>query len=186
MEDQIKIPVKNNATKVATKWALIYLAVAIVITYAFEFLNVDQSSSWKMISYIPFFGFLFLTQKEFRDQIGGYMTFGDGFSAGFRYSVFTGLLVALFTYVYFAVLSPQMFDKMLDTIQTALEQKGADEAIVEKTMTFYKSWGRVTFAFGGAIGITVIGTIVALIGAAIFKKERSPYDIVEDAIDPTV
>jgi len=184
--EEIKKKSENNATKVASKWALIYLAAAIIITYAFQFLNIDQNSSWKYASYVPFLGFLFLTQKEFRDQIGGAMTFGEGFSAGFRYSVFSGLLVGVFTYLYYAILSPQMFDKLLDIIQTAMEEKGADSSIVEKTMNFYRSWGQITFAFGAAIGMTVIGTVVALVGAAIFKKERSPYDIIEDAVDPTV
>jgi len=184
MEEVIK-PVQNNSTKVATKWALIYTAVAIVFTYTLQFLNVDQDSSWKYLSYIPFIGFLILTQKEFRDEIGGYMTFGEGFSAGFRYSVFTGLLVAVFTYLYFSIFSPQMFDKLLDVVQAKMDEKGAPAAQTEKIMGFYKSWGPITFAFFAGIGTTIMGAIVSLIGAAIFKKERSPYDIVENAVDPT-
>jgi hypothetical protein len=187
MEEQVRIAVKHNPTKVATKWALIYLATGIVVTYAFEFLNVDQTSSLKYLSYIPFFAFLFLTQKEFRDQIGGYMTFGQGFSAGFRYSVFSGLLIGIFTYLYFGVLSTHVYDKLLETIQAQLEQKNMTESQIEKTMDFYKgSWGLITMGFGAAIGMTVFGTIMSLIGAAIFKKDRSAYDIIEDAIDPTV
>jgi hypothetical protein len=187
MEEQVRIAVKHNPTKVATKWALIYLATAIVLTYAFEFLNVDQTSSVKYLSYIPFFGFLFLTQKEFRDQIGGFMTFGQGFSAGFRYSVFAGLLIGIFTYIYFAILSPQVYEKLLETIQTGMEQKNMSEDQVEKAMGFYKgSWGLVIMGFGAAIGMTVFGTVVSLIGAAIFKKDRSAHDIIEDAIDPSV
>jgi hypothetical protein len=188
MEEPIRMAVKHNPTKVATKWALIYLATAIVFTYAFEFLNIDQTSSWKYISYIPFFGFLLLTQKEFRDQIGGFMTFGQGFSAGFRYSVFSGLLIGIFTYVYFAFLSPHVYGKLLETIQTGLEQKNnMSEEQIDKAMGFYKGpWGLAIMGFGAAIGMTVFGAVVSLIGAAIFKKERSAYDIVEDAIDPTV
>src|SRR6187402_1054305 len=100
--------VKSNPTKVATKWALIYTATAIVITYASEFLDVDINSPVKYVSYIPFIAFLCLTQKEYRDELGGYITYGNAFSAGFRYALFSGILLAVFTYLYFAILSPEM------------------------------------------------------------------------------
>ena len=35
---------EQNPTKVATKWAVIYVITGIVITYVFQFLNVDQNS----------------------------------------------------------------------------------------------------------------------------------------------
>src|SRR5476651_1674124 len=148
--------VKPNATKVATKWALIYTAAAIVITYALQFLNIDQDSGWKYISFLFFIGFLVLTQKEFRDELGGYISYGDAFSAGMRYSIFAGLLVAVFTYLYYSILSPQMFDKMLDVIQQKMAAQNAPDNVVEKTMSIYRSWGKVIFPFFAAIGSAVI------------------------------
>jgi len=176
----------QNATKVATKWALMYLVTAIVITYIIQFLNLDQTSSWKYISYIPFFAFLFLAQKEYRDQIGGYITFGEGFSAGFRYSIFCGLLLAIFSYLYLTILSPAVWEKAMDTTRTALEDKNMTGAQLDKTMDLMKKWGPLFGAFGAAILYAILGAVASLIGAAIFKKERSPYDIAQDAIDPTL
>lgn len=176
--------VNNNPTKVATKWALINAATAIVITYAFELLNVDQNSGLKYITYLPFIAFLFLSQKEYKDQIGGYISFGTVFSTGFRYAIFTGLLVAIFIYLYCAVLSPEVFEKALQNSQTVMEDKGMTSEQIEKGMSIAKKWGPVFGAFGAAIGYAVFGAIVSLIGAAIFKKERSPFDVVNDAIDP--
>jgi len=174
----------QNATKVATKWALLYTIAAIIVTYTLQFLNLDQNSSWKYVSMVFFIGFLLLAQKEYKDQLGGYITFGNAFSAGFRYSVFAGLLVALFTYLYYSFLSPQMFDKMLETVQTAMEEKNAPSNVVDSTMSFYRGWGKIIFPFFAAIGSAIIGSIISLIGAAIFKKERSAYDMANDAFDP--
>jgi len=179
------IPVQQNATKVATKWALIYTVVAIINTYVFQYLNIDQTSSWKYLSTLIFILFVILTQKEYRDTIGGYITYGNAFSAGFRFSVFSGVLVGVFTCLYYYILSPQMFDKMLETVQAAMDAKNAPSNVVEGTMNFYRNWGKVMFPFFTAIGCAIVGTIVSLITAAIFKKERSPYDIAQDAIDPT-
>ncbi len=178
--------VKSNPTKVATKWALIYTATAIVITYAFEFLDVDPNSSAKYISYIPFIAFLWLTQKEYKDELGGYITYGNAFSAGFRYSLFSGLLLAVFTYLYFAILSPAMWDKVLDATQAGMEAQNAPDDQIEKTMSFMRgTWGQVMIVFGTAISYAIFGAIVSLVTAAILKKERSPYDVANDAVDPT-
>ena len=177
----METPVVQNPTKVATKWALIYTLTAIVITYACQFLNVDPTSPVKYITYIPFIAFLMMAQKEYRDSIGGYISFGDAFSAGFRYSLFAGLLIAVFSYLYLAILSPGV----LETTRTQLEEKNMSSSQIDQAMTITKKWGPLIGAFGAAIAYAVFGAILSLIGAAIFKKERSPYDIAQDAVDPT-
>jgi hypothetical protein len=187
MEEAIKSTVKNNPTKVATKWALINALTAIIITYAFEFLNVDPNSSLKYLAYIPFILFLFLTQKEFKEEIGGFITFGEGFSAGFRYALFTGLVMALFIYLYCAVLSPAFFDKTLEISRTKMEEGGKmTPEQIDKAMDISKKWGPLFAAFGTAVIYPLFGAIISLIGAAIFKRERTAHDIIDDAIDPTV
>jgi hypothetical protein len=183
MEEIKTLP--DNPTKIATKWAFINALTAIIITYAFEFLNLDQNSPLKYISYVPFLIFLFLTQKEFKEQIGGFMTFGEGFSAGFRYALFTGLIMAVFIYLYCAVLSPAVFDKAIETARAQMEAKNMTSEQIDKAMDITKKWGPLFGAFGTAIGYAILGAIISLIGAAIFKKERSAYDIVENATDPT-
>lgn len=178
-------PVQQNATKIATKWALIYTVTAIVITYAFQLLNIDPNSPLKYITYIPFIAFLMMAQKEYRDLLGGYISFGDAFSSGFRYAVFSGLLLAVFIYLYLAILNPAMFDKALETSRASMVDKGMSDDQIEKAMGIAKKWGPLFGAFGTAIVYAICGAIIALIGAAIFKKERSPYDVAQDAIDPT-
>lgn len=166
-----------NSTKSATKWALIYFAVSIVITYLFQFLNVDQNSGAKYLGYIPFIAFLLLAQKEYRDQLGGFLTFGQGFSAGFRYSVFSGLLLAVFIYLYLAVLSPQILEQSMNDQQGKMAEQGLSQEQIDKALEIGKKYGPIIGAFGAAIGSAVMGAIIALIGAAIFKKERSIVDI---------
>jgi hypothetical protein len=183
MEEQV---LTNNPTKVATKWALISAATGVVITYAFELMSIDPNSPLKYIGYIPFVVFLFIAQKEFKDQLGGYISFGTAFSTGFRYALFTGLLTALFVYLYVTILSPEVFEKALEGSRAGMEAKGMSDGDIEKAMGIAHKWGPLMGAFFSAIAYAILGAILALIGAAIFKKERSAYDLVDDAIDPTV
>jgi hypothetical protein len=168
---------KPNPTKVATKWALISLAIAIVITYAIQFSKLDMNSPVKYLGYIPFLVCLFLAQKEFKDELGGYITFGEAFSAGFRYALFNGLLLAVFTYLYLAILSPDVFAKSMETARQGMVEKNMSDEQIEKAMGIATKFGPVFGAFFLAIWYAIVGAIVSLIGAAIFKKEKTVYDI---------
>ncbi|RFZ84373.1 DUF4199 domain-containing protein [Mucilaginibacter terrenus] len=178
--------VAANPTKVATKWTLFYVLVSIVLTYTFEFLNIAPESPLKYISYIPFIAFLFLAQKEFKDQLGGYITFGQAFTTGFRYSLFSGLLLAIFVYLYLAVLSPGMLAHSLEQQQQVMADKGMSQDQIDKALEIGKKWGPLFGMIATALGSLIFGCIISLIGAAIFKKERSVYDVQDSNPDATV
>lgn len=175
---------KPNPTKVATKWALINVVTGIVLTYAFQYLVPDPNSPIKYLTFIPFIVFLLLAQKEYKEQIGGYMTFGEGFSAGFRFAIFSGLMAAVFTYLYLAVLSPEVMDKAVEQARSQMEAKGMSSEDIDKAISLTKKLGPLFGAFGAAIFDAVVGAIVALIGASVFKKERSAFD--PEPTDPAV
>jgi len=179
--------VKKSSTNIAVKWAVIYVITSIVITYIFQFLNIDQSSSAKYISYIPFIAFLLLAQKEFKDQLGGFITFGEGFMAGFLYSVFAGLMLAVFIYIYLGILSPQVLEQSIAAQHDKLVEKGLSADQIDSAMVMVKKYGAIFGAVGVAIITPIIGAIISLIGAAIFKKERSITDIENNSYsDPAV
>jgi hypothetical protein len=176
-----------NPTAIATKWAVIYLVVSIVITYAFQLLNIDQNSSVKYVGYLPFIAFCFLAQKEYKDQLGGFITFGQAFNPGFRYSLFGGLLLAVFIYIYLAILSPEMLTKAMEQQQTAMADKGMSQDQIDKALEMGNKYGAIFGAIATAISTLIFGCIVSLIGAAILKKERTAYDIIDETPnDPTV
>ena len=180
---------KPNPTKIATKWALINLVTGIVLTYVFQYVTTDPNSPIKYVGFIPFIVFLILTQKEYKEQLGGYLTFGEGFSAGFRFAVFTGLMVAVFTYLYLAVLSPDVMEKAAEQARAQMEAKNMSSEDIDKAISITKKLGPIFGAFGVAIFDAVIGAIVALIGAAIFKNERTAFntpDVADNYTDPTV
>lgn len=184
-----------NPTAIATKWALFYLLVSIIITYTFQFLNIDQNSAAKYIGYVPFIVFCILAQKEYKDQLGGFITFGQAFNPGFRYSLFGGLLLAIFIYIYLGILSPEVLAKAMEEQQSVMAEKGMSQDQIDKGIEMGSKYGAIFGAIATAISTLVFGCIVALIGAAILKKEPTLRDIEErnasttiadDYVDPTV
>ncbi|MGZ3777057.1 MAG: DUF4199 domain-containing protein [Mucilaginibacter sp.] len=175
---------KPNPNNIAIKWTLINVATGIVLTYVFQFANIGISSSVRYLAYIPFIAFLFLAQKEFKDQLGGYMKFGEGFTIALRYGIFSGLILAVFIYLYYAILSPEMYTKMLAEQRDAMAAKGLTSDQVDQGMEFMNKMGMIFVVIGAAIGTFVMALILGLIGAAIFKKERSAFD--PEPTDPAV
>ncbi|SDT10684.1 Protein of unknown function [Mucilaginibacter mallensis] len=182
---ETKLPSSNQT---AFKWAIIYVIISIVITYTFQFLNIDQSSSAKYLGYIPFIAFMFLAQKEYKDQHGGYITFSEGLATGFKYAVISGIIMAIFIYIYLTFLSPQIFDQALSTQRDAMVQKGMSSDQIDKAMDIAKRLGPMIGAVVLAILTAIIGVVLALIGAAIFKNEKPPFDINDETtyVDPAV
>ena len=176
-----------NSTRVATKWALIYVLTGIIITYIIQFANLDPNSPVKYLSYVPFIAFLLLAQKEFKDQLGGYIKFGEAFSTGMRYGVFAGLLFGIFMYIYLSFLNPDFLAKTAESQRDAMAAKGLSSDQVDKAIEMTKKYGAIFAAFGTAIWYAILGIMIGLIGAFIFKRERSPFDT-EDvtATDATV
>lgn len=174
-----------NPTKIATKWALFYVAVSIVITYTIDLLKLDPNSPVKYISYLPFIGFCVLAQKEFKDQLGGFLSFGQGFTAGFRYALFSGFLLAIFSFVYLAYLNPEFLVKAAEQQQAVLVEKGMSQEQIDKATEIATKYGPIIGSLAAAIGTLVSGCIISLIGAAILKREPSPFDAPDTYEDAT-
>jgi hypothetical protein len=175
---------RPNPAGVAIKWMLINIVTAIVLTYVFQFANIGVISPVRYLAYIPFIAFLLLAQKEFRDQLGGYMSFGEGFSIAWRYGVFSGLILAVFLYLYYAILSPEMYTKMLQEVRDSMAAKGLSSDQVDQGMQFLNKMELFFVVLGAAIGTPITSMIIGVIGAAILKKERSVLDI--EPTDPAV
>ena len=181
---------KTSPMPVIIKWGAIYVIASIVVTYIIQFMNVDPDSPIKWLSTLLFIGFMFLTQKEYRDVNGGYLTFGEGFKAGFLFAILSGIVLSVFTYLYFAVLSPEMLEKIIASTEAKMAAKGLSQEQVDQAMSYTRKFlSPVGVTISALIGAAVMGAIIALIGAAIFKKDRPPILISDtdgDTTEPTV
>ncbi len=166
-----------SQSSVALKWTLFSFLTSIVLTYVFQFAGISQTSGLKYTTFIPYIAFMFLAQKEYRDRANGYMTYGQGFMTGFLFAIYTAVLSTLFIYIYYKVLSPAAYNEVVKSTQDQMIAKGVDEETAAKMAATYAS---VTFlTVGTLIGGVIAGTIISLIGAAIFKKERTAADILK-------
>lgn len=166
-----------SSAKIAIKWSLIYVLIAIVVTYASEIAKLSVNSPVKYVTYVFFIIFLLLAQKEHKEKLGGYIKFGDAFVTGLLYGIFAGILTAIFVYIYLSILSPEIFAQALDQQRQAMADSGkmsSDQ--IDHAMDIAKKYGPILGAFVTVFLYVILGVIVGLIGAAIFKKEPSIYN----------
>ncbi len=134
---------KSKQSHIAIKWALFNTITTTIIAFAIRYTGVNPLSPVKYICDIPFIVFLCLSQLDYRKYRLGFMTYGEGVVEGLLYGVFCGILSAIFICIYLGFGNPRALGI------------AAGSAVI------------VLFIF------SIIGTIISLITAAIFRKERT-------------
>ncbi|HMI03466.1 MAG TPA: DUF4199 domain-containing protein [Pedobacter sp.] len=165
----------------AFKSAVAYAVYFLILIYVFKFLGIDQNDPASTVtekiissalSYIPFILAVIYVQTTYKTVLGGYISFGKAFSAGFKTAAYSGLFIGIILILYYMVLDREAYQKVIDT---ALQAAGDDEQ-KRKGVEMMRSYMIYFIAFGGAIMYTVLGLIVSLIGAAVVKKEKPLYE----------
>lgn len=164
----------------AFKSALAYAFYFLVLIYVFKLLGIDQNNpnmtgAEKIISsalsYIPFFLAVVFVQTNYKKELGGFISFGKAFSAGFKTAAYAGLFIGVILILYYLLLDREAFQKILDM---SVEAAGDDDQKLQG-VEMMKPYMIYFIAFGGAVMYTFLGLFVSLIGAAIIKKEKPLY-----------
>jgi len=178
---------KPGQAGIALKWAVICEIISILITVAFQALKVDQNGPAKYINYIPLIIFLVLAQLEYRKQNGGFMRYGEGFVEGLLYGIFTGILGAIFLYIYVSYINPGLLDQAFAAAHQASIDRGATGDQLDQADHITKIiLSPPVFAVLGLLATVIFAIIIALITSAITKREPTLADIERQQNDPAV
>lgn len=127
--------------------------------------------------------FLVKTSREERDRLGGYASFGELLKANFIMYGIAVFIISIFTYILFNYINPGLAQLEIDItgelVVKMLDWFNAPEDLVDETMTemdkafeqmgYQKDFFTILTEF---ISKLFTGIILALIFAAIFKKDR--------------
>jgi hypothetical protein len=166
----------KNPNMLAFKAALMYGIYFLVLLFLFDWMGIntgDPNTTFaeKAITFIaswaPFVLAIIYVQTSFKKDLGGYISFGKAFSTGFKVAAYSGLVLALLMILYYKVLSPAAYQKIIDV---ALRGAGDDEN-KRKGIEMMRPYMIAFIGFGAAISYTFFGLLISLVGAAIIKKE---------------
>ncbi len=156
------------------RWGLVisFALVAISIIVYLAGMSTNKAIGW--INYILMFVGVIFATKVYRDEkCGGYITFGSAFKFGFLTLFLVGIITAVYTYIFFAFISPELTGQILTQIENDMLNSGQSEEQIEMVMSYTKKFMTPGWMVAWlVVGSVFMGTIFSLISAAIMKKEN--------------
>jgi len=157
-------------------WGVILGIVLIVYTLILYFLNLSTNRALGYVAWLIIIIVVFYAMKVYRDNVNqGVLSFGNAFVIGLLVCIISGLISAIFGYIQFSVLSPELIDKMLQITEERFLSRGMSDSMVESSLEMSrKLMTPAMIAVMSFVWSLIFGAILSLILAAIVKKEPNP------------
>ena len=142
------------------------------------FMGADFEAKWpQWIGYILLILFIVLGIQNYRDNdLNGYISYGKSLGTGILIAVFGGIVVGAYTLVFFTMIAPDMVNRILETAQQSLTEKGMSEEQIqmglEYTRKFMTPGWLMLFS---VLGSAFMGLIFSLIISIFMKKDENPF-----------
>ena len=170
MEEKVNIW-KANLTNGAIM-SLVVIAFSLVL-YFFD-LTFN-----KTVGYINIpirMALLYFLLKSFRDNfMHGQITYGQSVGAGMVIFVYVAIIMAIYTYLLWAVIDPELAKKSLAFTEEAMVKKGTPQAAIDAGMAFTAKIMKPGIMALASIFTTLFGGIIySLLISISIKKEGNP------------
>jgi len=169
---------KTSVSAVAIRYALIVGIINII--YSIILYITDLHITSKFLSYVSFLIIIvgiYLAHKHFKNENGGYMSYGQGLGIGTLLSGIVGLLSGIFTFIYMQFIDTGLMERAQEMQIVELEKRGMSEEQIEQALKMAQSftspgmmivWSIVAFLF--------VGFLFSLIISAITKHTRPEFE----------
>lgn len=178
---------QQTPLQAAIKPGLTMGLVALAITYIAYFIDATLlASAWfGIVALVIFFGLLIYFGKEYRNELGGFMSFGTAFNFSFISIVISGIVSLIGQILLFQVIDPSLPQVLADiTFENSLKMMESfgqnPDSLPPGTLDEIRNSTASTFTLGGQLKnfgfALVVYAIIALILAAILKKRDKSLD----------
>lgn len=161
--------------------------VALAVTYIAYFIDPSLlASGWfALVALVIFFGLIIYFGGQYRNELGGFMSFGIAFNFSFIAILVSGLVSLVGQILLYQVIDPSLPQVLADiTFENSLsmmESLGQNpDSLPPATLEEIRSSTASSFTMGGLLknfGFGLIGyAIISLILAAILKKRDKSLD----------
>ncbi len=165
-----------STARVALKAGVITGLAIVVYSVILNLVGVSQSSPLHYVSFLLLIGGLVYGMRDFKEQNGGYMSYGQGLGVGSLTSAVAGLLSTLFNTFYVKVVDPSLLQRTMDEQRVQMEDRGMSDAQIEQAISIAERMSSFSFLFGTLV-VLFIGFILSLVIAAIMKRDQDVLDV---------
>lgn len=175
METSTQTPPSTSA--VGIRYGLLTGLVSILISFGLFATNSEQSPL-RFLSTLVLVGGMVVAMRYYKENHGGFMSFGEGLGIGTILAAVVGLLSAAFTYIYMSLIDPNVVERMMDKARADMEARGgmSDEQIDQGMAMAGKFMSVPALTAIVLIGSILMGFLLSLVIAAIIKRSRSEFE----------
>ena len=170
MEEKVNIW-KANLTN-----GLILALAGIAFSLVLYFLDLTLNKTVGYINVPIQLILLYFLLKSYRDNfMHGQITYGQSVGAGMVIFVYYAIIMAVFTYILYAVIDPGLVKKTMAISEEAMVKKGMPQAAIDAGMAFTaKIMKPAIMAIFTIFGSMFFGVIYTLLVSIFIKKEGNP------------
>jgi Protein of unknown function (DUF4199) len=167
---------KVNVWKANMTNGLILALEGIAFSLVLYFFDMTFNKSIGYVNIPIQFALLYFLLKSYRDNfMHGQITYGQSVGAGVVMFVYVAIIMALYTYILWAVIDPGLAKKSLAMAEEAMVKKGTPQSAIDAGMAFTaKIMKPGIMAFLSIFGSIIGGLIYSLLVSIFVKKEGNP------------
>ncbi len=167
---------ETNVWKVNLNNGLVLGLAGIVYSLVMYFLDLSFNNLQGYIFLLVQVVLLYYLVKSYRDNyLNGYITYGQAVGAGVIILLYYAIIMAIFTYVLYAIIDTGLIDKQLAITEEKLLDRGLPEAQIDAGMAVQaKIMKPPIVALLSIFGNMLYGVILSLIVAIFVRKEGNP------------
>jgi hypothetical protein len=167
---------KANVWKSNLTNGLILGLIGIVYTLVIYFLDLTVNKVQGYVFLLILVVALYFLVKSYRDNyLYGYMTYGQAVGAGVVIFLYYSIIIAIFTYILYAIIDPGLIDKQLAAAEELMAKRGLPQEAMDAGLKVQEKMMKPgIMAPVSIIGNMLYGVIMSLIVAIFAKKEGNP------------
>jgi hypothetical protein len=170
MEQNIN-PWKSNLTN-----GLILGLIGIVYSLIIYFLDLSLNKVQGWVFLAAQFVILFYLLKSYRDNyMHGMLTYGQSLGAGVIIYLYYAIIMAIFTYVLYAIIDTNLIERQLAASEELLQKRGLAQAQIDAGMAIQRKIMKpAIMSIVGILSTMFFGLIISLVVSAFVRKEGNP------------
>jgi len=180
MNDQVQSPIQS-----AVRPGIILGLVSLVLTYVAYFIDSSYLASgyFGLVALVLFFALIIYFGKEYRNELGGFMSFGTAFNFSFFTILILGLIRLVGSILLFHVIDPSLpqvlgeitFESQLEMMEKfgASPDSLAPEVLDDMREASASNFTLIGQLKGFGIGLIAYAIIALILGAILKKKDKS-------------
>lgn len=178
---------KNLLMNKAMVWGLIIALASMIVTTIYYYTDNMFSSSAGWVTFVIYVAGIILTTLSYKKAIDQDAPFpySRALGLGVATMFFASIVLALFTFVLYKIIDPNLIDKMFALTEEKLLQKGISEDMIEQQIEMQRKFMTPTvMSLAQILSVTFYGLVISLITSIFLrKKQEDGFDAAMHEID---